>query len=72
MKQLTDTERLAVAVSLLDKRGLEEYEEHCYEWETDCEANGFYNVPAECENFECRNCTMTDQSRREIDCPYVD
>jgi len=27
MKQLTDVEKLEIAVNLLDKRGLEEYEE---------------------------------------------
>ncbi len=72
MKQLTDTERLEVAMSILSEWQVGEYAAKCYELEHNCERNGFHNTPAECENFECRNCTMTNQSRREIDCPYVD
>lgn len=85
MKQLTDTERLEVAMSLLDDEQVDAYAEQCAELERegiplgmkplleqDPAANGFHNTPAECENFECSNCTMTDQNRREIDCPYVD
>jgi len=72
MKQLTDAERLVIAVPLLDSRGLMEYTERCSELEQDCERNGFHDVPAECEQFECRNCTMADSERRVIDCPYID
>ena len=36
------------------------------------EANGFYNTPAECEDFECKDCCVVDTERRKIDCPYVD
>ena len=72
MKQLTDTERLEVAMSLLDERQVDEYADRCNELEHGCERNGFHNIPAECEDFECRNCTMTNRGRRAIDCPYVD
>lgn len=73
MKQLTDTERLEVATLLLSAEGLSiEYEAKCSELEHDCERNGFHNVPAECEHFDCSTCTMVAHSRKEIDCPYVD
>lgn len=72
MKQLTDAERLAIAVPLLDGRGLMEYTERCSELEQDCEANGFHNTPAECEGRECNSCTMTKHGRLAIDCPYGD
>ena len=72
MKQLTDAERLAIAVPLLDGRGLMEYAEQCKELEQDCERNGFYNTPAECENQECDGCLLSEYDRRAIDCPYMD
>ena len=72
MKQLTDAERLKIAVGLLGKRELDNYERICLEHEQDCERNGFYNVPAECENYECNECTINDKWRREHDCPYVE
>ena len=37
MKQLTDTERKDIAVALLDKQGLEDYERLCSDLEHDCE-----------------------------------
>ena len=73
MKQLTDLERLGIAMSLLGngvKR--DTYFKLCSKLEQDCERNGFYNVPEECEGFECSNCTMVNHSRHEIDCPYVE
>ena len=72
MKQLTDTERLTIAVPLLDGRGLMEYAEQCRKLEQDCERNGFHNTPAECENQNCEGCTLVDTDRSAIDCPYVD
>lgn len=85
MKQLTDAERLEIVMSLLDEQQVADYAEQCAELEREGiplgmkplleqnpEANGFHNVPAECENFECRNCIMTDRNRRAIGCPYVD
>lgn len=76
MKQLTDVELKEFAVSLLDKRGLEQYEqfilEHEQKLKQDCEYNGFYNTPAECEDRECKGCISRDVYRREIGCPYVD
>ncbi len=72
MKQLTDAERLEVAMSLLDKRQVAEYAVICKALELDCERNGFYNTPAECENEECNRCTRGDAFKRKLDCPYVD
>ena len=76
MKQLTDTELKEYAVSLLDKQGLEQYEqfiaEHDQKLRQDPEANGFYNTPEECEDSECKDCVLLDDVRRAIDCPYVD
>lgn len=37
MKQLTDTERLEVAVSILDERQIDEYAERCSELEQEQE-----------------------------------
>ena len=71
MKQLTDSERLEVAMSLLTDEQVDEYANRCAELERDCKHNGFYNVPAECEMFECRNCIMRDEERRITGCPYV-
>lgn len=71
MKQLTDAERLAIAVPLLDGRGLMQYAERCSELEHDCERNGFHNVPAECENVECADCGRDDDWRESIGCPYI-
>ena len=74
MKQLTDSERLAIAINLLDKRGLEEYACQCCELELDCERNGFHNTPAECEDIECAHCPLyyDEIGRKQIGCPYVD
>ena len=85
MKQLTDTERLEVAMSLLDDGQVDAYAEQCAELERegiplgmkplleqDPEANGFYNIPAECEDEECKDCCIVDTERRKINCPYVD
>jgi 3-deoxy-D-manno-octulosonate 8-phosphate phosphatase KdsC-like HAD superfamily phosphatase len=71
MKQLTDTERLEVAMSLLSERDVEIYAQRCKELELDCEYNGFYNVPAECENLECSECALNDHTRLGRDCPYM-
>jgi len=38
---------------------------------SDPKANGFYNIPAECEDSECKDCCVVDTERRKIDCPYV-
>lgn len=70
MKQLTDSERLEVAMMLLDERQVDEYAERCAELEQDCERNGFYNVPAECEGLECAKCQVDEQTMEDIDCPY--
>ncbi len=76
MKQLTDTELKEFAVSLLDKQGLEQYEqfikEHDAKLKQDCEYNGFHNTPAECEDWECNVCILSDSTKRGIDCPYID
>lgn len=75
MKQLTDSELKEYAVSLLDKQGLEQYEQYIidreYELEQDCEANGFHNTPAECEDSDCEACTLNTGARQVIDCPYL-
>lgn len=73
MKVLTDSEKLDIAVALLDKVGIEDYERICYETETDCETNGFHNVPAECEDFECAHCPLyyDETGRKQIGYPYV-
>lgn len=39
---------------------------------SDPEANGFHNTPAECEDWECDVCILSDCTKRGIDCPYVD
>lgn len=77
MKQLTDSELKDYAVSLLDKQGLEQYEQFILdrevELEQDCEANGFHNTPTECEDFECAHCPLyyDETGRKQIGCPYV-
>jgi len=77
MKQLTDTELKDYAVSLLDKQGLEQYEqfieEHEQKMKQDPEANGFHNTPAECEDYDCQHCPLLGDAdkRREIECPYT-
>lgn len=38
--------------------------------EQDCERNGFYDTPAECEGRECKDCEIGDDIRLGIDCPY--
>lgn len=72
MKELTDSERLEVAMNLLDDEQVDEYAQRCAELEQDCERNGFYNAPTECENEECSECNLSDEIKRKIDCPYVD
>lgn len=72
MKKLTDAERLEVAMSLLDERQIDKYANRCAELEHDCKRNGFYDVPAECEDFECSACLMVDAWKRKVGCPYVD
>lgn len=37
----------------------------------DPQANGFENIPAECENWECNECQADHEIRRRIDCPYL-
>ena len=37
-----------------------------------CEANGFHNTPAECEDTECADCPISDEQRKQRDCPYLD
>ena len=39
-----------------------------------CEQNGFYDVPAECEDFECSHCPLyyDEMGKKQIGCPYVD
>lgn len=85
MKQLTDSERLEIAMSLL---GEEVYANICrkrklgcldglceaclvaecaYPDPSDSEANGFHNVPVECENRECKDCMPSDVVEG---CPY--
>lgn len=72
MKQLTDAERLEVAMGILDERQVDEYADRCKELEQDCERNGFHNTPAECEDRECDTCKLYDQVKRDLGCPYVD
>jgi len=76
MKQLTDAELKEFAVNLLDKQGLEQYEqfiaEHDQKLRQDPEANGFHNTLAECENVECNECVYCDERKRKMGCPYVD
>ena len=72
MKQLTDSERLEVAMSLLDEQQVDEYAERCAELEQDCGRNGFHDTPAECENCECSECGLTDAYKHGIGCPYMD
>jgi hypothetical protein len=38
----------------------------------DCEANGFENVPAECEDRDCATCEINNYYRKKIDCPYAE
>lgn len=75
MKQLTNTDLKEFAVSLLDKQGLEQYEqfieEHKQKTKQDPEANGFHNVPAECEDLECAECGRDDDWRESVGCPYM-
>lgn len=85
MRQLTDTERLGVAMSLLSEHeDIDEYARLCAELEQegiplgmkplpeqDCGHNGFHNTPAECENFECATCPFNDGHRRAVGCPYI-
>jgi len=34
--------------------------------------NGFEDVPAECEDLECSECTLNHADKESRDCPYVD
>jgi hypothetical protein len=72
MKQLTDAERLEVAMGILDERQVNEYAERCRELEQNCERNGFHNTPAECEPFDCCQCPFGDRGKEQLSCPYVD
>ena len=36
------------------------------------EANGFHNIPTECEGSECGDCCLSEYDRKAVDCPYVD
>ena len=72
MKQLTDTERLEVALWLLDEHQVDDYANRCSELEQDCKHNGFHNVPAECENIECNDCGRDDDWRESVGCPYLE
>jgi len=72
MKQLTDAERLEIAVSLLSEDDVDVYARLCSEKECDCERNGFHDVPAECENRECSECEFGYDARHGIDCPYTE
>ena len=72
MKQLTDSERLEVAMSLLDEHQVDDYANRCAELEHQPERNGFHNTPAECEDRECDACRLSDQAKLTLDCPYVD
>lgn len=71
MKQLTDAERLEIAMGILDERQVEEYACRCVELELSCEHNGFHDIPAECEDRECRGCELDDDARFDINCPYM-
>lgn len=42
------------------------------EVELNPEANGFHDVPAECEDLECAECPLNPPDRKALDCPYVD
>uniref|UniRef100_A0A6M3LYP2 Uncharacterized protein n=1 Tax=viral metagenome TaxID=1070528 RepID=A0A6M3LYP2_9ZZZZ len=72
MKQLTNSERLDVAMSLLTDEQVDEYAERCAELERDCERNGFYDTPAECKGLDCADCGRDDDWRESIDCPEMD
>jgi len=72
MKQLTNAERLEVAMSLLTGQQCERYRLNCETLEQDCKRNGFHNVPAECEDFGCHLCEADDDTMRIVGCPYVD
>ena len=74
MKELNDTERLEVAMGMLDEQQVDEYAVICKALEQDCERNGFHNTPAECEDRECNECELDADARTrlDIDCPYVD
>ena len=73
MKQLTDAERLKIALLLLtEHEDIDEFERLRKERELDCERNGFHNTPAECEDEECNECPFNEDGQRQIDCPYVD
>lgn len=39
---------------------------------TNPEAHGFHNTPAECENLECADCSLSLENKRKIDCPYLE
>lgn len=71
MKQLTDAERLEVAMNILSEWQVDEYAEQCRILELDCERNGFYDIPAECEDFECHLCEADDDTMCIVGCPYV-
>ena len=72
MKQLTDSERLEVAMELFTTQQLERYRLNCIDLEHQPERNGFHNTPAECEGLECLECEAPDGTKRDVNCPYVD
>ena len=75
MKRLTDTERLSIALKLLSEHeDIGEYTRLCEEREQDCERNGFHNVPAECEDYECSHCPLYYDAigKKQIGCPYME
>ena len=74
LRKLTDAEVKDVAVNLLGKCELEEFERIISEREHDCARNGFWNVPIECEDWECNECPITNDValRDRLGCPYVE
>ena len=59
MKQLTDTKRLKVAMSILSEWQVDEYAERCRILELNCER-------------KCGDCCLSEYDRRAINCPYLD
>ena len=76
MRELTDSERLEIAMSLLSDNDIEIYAAECAKLEqgkaTDPAAYGFHDVPAECEDLECKDCPLSMAERKVRECPYLD
>ena len=72
MKELTDAERLDIALALLSDRDVEEYEKLCELRALEPERNGFYDIPVECEDLECADCAFDSNERKRRECPYLD